>query len=187
MASATKGNDVQPVIKDGQPLWIQAGGVWVPAWADDPCDCCEEVGVPGCCCDSLPTSLTVSVSGLVTVGSNFYSCDFGGTQIRCEDLNGSYVCDHQGGCVWSYAEQIPGNCWVTANVIMSTASGGNCSMFTSVSLRPAEFSSFFHFQINGTVIFSAATCDLGADTTPNCVAGSFQICNCSAAVISVSV
>lgn len=55
-----------PVWKDGSPLWIDNGsGVLVPAWAEDPCVCCEPSLIcADCPNDHYATSYNIAVSGI---------------------------------------------------------------------------------------------------------------------------
>lgn len=77
-----------PVIKaSGEPLWIERGGIFAPAWADDPCDedCCPTT----CACLSAATGLDLCLSGfphcIHTATEVIFGAGCGGThEVDCE-------------------------------------------------------------------------------------------------------
>ena len=95
-----------PVITNAEPLWINSGGIMLPAWSEDPCACCEVV-VPGDDnCDRWPTDCGGTITGGVFTLSGFTDqgtvsgecdCSDNGTDYTIVDtisnLNGSYLLD----------------------------------------------------------------------------------------------
>lgn len=85
-----------PVVKDGKPLVIND----LPAVAEDPCDCCEDLPIicSGCQQGKAPAVVTVTISNLNLNSFNH--------------LNGSYICNALGStsCGWQVFGNTPSNC-----------------------------------------------------------------------------
>lgn len=76
-----------------KPLWIQSGGVWKPAWSEDPCICCGFQS-----CEQCKEHLESTGLGLAVGGFPVDSCDDGDDCIVTVDggPNGGYALDPVG-------------------------------------------------------------------------------------------
>lgn len=58
----------KPVFKGGKWLFVdKGGGNMVPAFAEDPCDCCYDNFCTACDTEGVPTTITVTLSGIVAL------------------------------------------------------------------------------------------------------------------------